>query len=85
MTAVDSNFLFPAGTFLVFALVAIAFTGVWIWSLVDALRFDDRRWIEAGQSKILWVLLLVFLGLLGSILYVVMCRPSLGRTQPLPI
>lgn len=48
-------------------------------SLVDALRFDDRRWVAAGQSKILWVLLIVFLGVLGSLLYLVMARPQVAR------
>ncbi len=85
MSDLESSFLFPAGTFLVFGVFALAFTGVWIWSLVDALRFDDRRWEAAGQSKILWVILIAVLGLLGSILYVVMARPSLRRTAPRPL
>ena len=84
MSILESNFLFPAGTFLVFGVFALVFTGVWIWSLVDALRFDDRRWEAAGQSKLLWVILIAVLGLLGSILYAVMARPSLKRTVPRP-
>ncbi len=36
--ALESSFLFPAGTFLVFALIALATAAVWIVSLVDALR-----------------------------------------------
>lgn len=67
------------GTFAVFMLIALAMTVVWVWSLVDALRIDDRRWAAAGQSKVLWVLLIVLLGLLGSILYALMARPALGR------
>ncbi|KQW47511.1 hypothetical protein ASC77_13735 [Nocardioides sp. Root1257] len=62
-----------------FVLVALVGTVLWIWSLVDALRYDDRRWDAAGQSKLLWVLLIVLLGLLGSLLYVVMPRPALRR------
>lgn len=77
--ALESSFLFPAGTFLVFALIALATTVVWILSLVDALRIDDQRWAAAGQNKLLWVLLIVLLGLLGSLLYAVMARPSLTR------
>lgn len=82
--ALESSFLFPAGTFLVFlvfGLIALATTVVWIVSLVDALRIDDRRWAAAGQSKLLWVLLIVLLGLLGSLLYAVMARPALTRAR----
>jgi hypothetical protein len=73
-----SNFL-PLGVVLVFVLVGLVFSALWIWSLVDALVIPDQRWIAAGQSKLLWVLLIVLLGLLGSLLYVVMPRPALRR------
>jgi Phospholipase_D-nuclease N-terminal len=73
-----SSFL-PLGVVLVFGLVGLVFSALWIWSLVDALVIPDQRWIAAGQSKLLWVLLIVFLGLLGSLLYVVMPRPELRR------
>jgi hypothetical protein len=63
-------------------LVAIVFSGLWIWSLVDSLVIPDQQWSVAGQSKLLWVLLIVFLGLLGSLLYVVMARPALSRAAP---
>lgn len=71
---------FPVAVFLVFALVALVTTALWIWSLVDALRITDQRWEAAGQNKLMWVVLIAVLGLLGSLLYVVMARPSLSRT-----
>ena len=55
-------------------LAALAF---WIFTLVDSLQIPDHIWQAAGQNKLLWVLLIVFLGLLGSILYMVIPRPSL--------
>jgi hypothetical protein len=61
-------------TFLVPALVLAA---IWISSLVDALRIPDQRWAAAGQNKVLWVVLIVVLGLLGSLLYVLMPRKTL--------
>ncbi|QNN51380.1 hypothetical protein [Nocardioides mesophilus] len=54
----------------------------WLLVLIQALQVPDRDWAAAGQSKILLVILMVFLGILGTILYVVIARPSLGRTSP---
>ena len=76
----ESNFL-PIGTVAVFLGVGAVVTALWIWSLVDALRISDRRWATAGQSKLLWVLLIVFLGVVGSALYVAIPRPALGRLR----
>ena len=78
----ETNFLVPSGVFVVFLLVALVLSALWVWSLVDALVIPDLQWTAAGQSKLLWVLLIVFLGLLGSLLYVVLARPSLGRAAP---
>lgn len=61
--------------YIVLVLVAAA---IWIWSLVDALRIPDQRWSAAGENKILWVILIVVLGLLGSLLYVLMPRKKMG-------
>jgi hypothetical protein len=60
-------------------LVGLAFVAFPIWCLVDALRVSDQRWAAAGENKVLWVLLIVFLCLLGSLLYVLMPRPKLKR------
>ena len=79
--------LMPGGdflaVFLVFAVVSLVCTGLWIWSLVDALRITDPQWDAAGQSKVLWVILIAVLGILGSILYVLMARPALTRPPAL--
>lgn len=62
-------------TLIVLFLVMAA---LWIWSLVDALRIPDQRWSTTGENKILWVVLIVVLGILGSILYVLIPRKRLG-------
>ena len=82
VAAGETNFLFPAGSiavFAVFLILALVTTALWLLSLVDALRIEDARWARAGQSKLLWVLLIVLLGLLGSLLYLAMARPALRR------
>jgi hypothetical protein len=65
----------PLMTLIVLLLVAAA---LWIWSLVDALRISDQRWAAAGENKVLWVILIVVLGIVGSLLYAVMPRKKLG-------
>jgi hypothetical protein len=54
----------------------------WLLVLIQALRVPDHDWAAAGQSKILWVLVMVLLGILGTILYVLIARPALARTLP---
>lgn len=43
----------------------------WLWTLVDVLKYEF-----SGQNKITWVLLILFLNVLGSILYAI-----IGRSQ----
>lgn len=63
--------------FLLIALFGFVF---WIWGLVDALRRPQSNWEAAGQNQILWVVLMIFLGFIGTILYVIIARPQLtGR------
>jgi hypothetical protein len=66
---------------LVLAL-GLAMTALWLVALVDALRIPDSVWDRAGQSKLLWVLVVVLAGVIGALLYAVMARPALGRAQP---
>ncbi|MFJ2755694.1 hypothetical protein ACIO3S_08860 [Nocardioides sp. NPDC087217] len=61
----------------VLLLVGLAVTVWWLLMLVQALRTPDSVWAAAGQSKILYVLLMIFLGWLGALLYVFIARPGL--------
>ena len=58
-------------------LIGLAITVWWLLMLVQALRTPDSVWAAAGQSKILYVLLMIFLGWLGALLYVFIARPGL--------
>jgi hypothetical protein len=58
-------------------LVWLALTVWWLVMLVQALRTPDSVWAAADQSKILYVLVMIFLGWLGALLYVVIARPRL--------
>ena len=62
-----------------FILLSLGLLVWWLVVLVEALRVPDPDWARAGQSKILWILLMVFLGVLGTVLYVFIARPAVGR------
>ena len=55
------------------SIIILTILGVvfWLWTLIDVLRYEF-----SGQNKIIWILSLLFLNLLGSILYVI-----IGRSQ----
>jgi len=59
--------LFYCGLILL-SLVGFAF---WVWMLVDVVQRKDVEFGESAgkDSKLIWVLLMVFLGILPSIIY----------------
>lgn len=52
---------------------------MWVWMLVDCLKNESSE----GNDKVIWILLMVFLGIIGSVLYYFIRRPQriqqLGR------
>ena len=66
---------------LLFGLVGIAGFAFWVWSLVDAIQRPDRDWEQAGQTKLVWILLLIFTGFLGSFIYLLVARPALEDVE----
>jgi hypothetical protein len=63
--------------FVLFLLVSLAFFAWWLVMLIEALRIPAARWSAAGQSQLLYVLLMVFLGVIGTLVYVLVPRPQL--------
>jgi heme/copper-type cytochrome/quinol oxidase subunit 2 len=63
---------------LVFGLLGF---GLWIWALVDAVQRSDADWEQAGQNKLVWVLILIFLGVIGALVYLVVARPRLEEIR----
>ncbi len=68
-------------------LIIIAFVlgtiGLWGWSLVDILGRPDHQWKAISQEKTLWLLVVLFVGLPGSIGYLLAIRPKLARVAAL--
>jgi hypothetical protein len=62
---------------LVFAVVGLALFAWWLVMLIDAVRTPTATWQAAGQEQLLHILLMVFLGVIGTIVYVVVARPKL--------
>lgn len=49
----------------------------WVLVLIEAMRTPRTDWARAEQNQLLYVLLMVFLGIIGTIVYVAVARPRL--------
>ena len=58
--------------FVVVGLVALASFGFWVWMLIHAITNKGLTDME----KLIWVLVIVFVNLLGAILYCFIGRPK---------
>ncbi|MGZ5327592.1 MAG: PLDc N-terminal domain-containing protein [Actinomycetota bacterium] len=67
----------------VFMILGIAALGVWIWALVDAIQVPDDSMYRAG-TKLVWVLVIVFLQVIGAVIYFAIGRPAKGTASPPP-
>ena len=48
-----------------------------VWGIIDAAIRPDDVWAAAGQNKIVWVLVQIFLWTLGALIYFIAIRPKL--------
>lgn len=60
---------------LLFPVVGIGLLVLWIWALVDAIRVPEDSYYNEG-NKLIWVLVIVFTGFIGAIVYLIIGRPS---------
>lgn len=65
--------------FLAFWLFALANIVVVVWALVDAIKVPDDSMYRAG-NKLIWVLVILFAGFVGAIVYFLVGRPGGGRS-----
>lgn len=50
-------------------LAAVVFI-FWLWMLIDSLkRQDDKFAIGGNNAKLIWVLVIIFTGLIGALIY----------------
>ena len=68
--------------FLTIWLFFIANVVLVVWALVDAIRVPDESMYRAG-NKLIWVLVILFAGFIGAIVYLTMGRPAgTGGSRP---
>jgi len=61
-------------------LIGLMIFAFWLWMLVDAVVSDS-----SPGEKVVWVLVIVFLGILGALIYAVMGRPAaVPRSRMVP-
>jgi O-antigen/teichoic acid export membrane protein len=67
------------GIYLIFFLGAILSSLYWLWMLVDCITKESNE----GNTKIAWLLIILFTHLLGALIYYLVRRPQrlkeLGR------
>lgn len=52
--------------------------GLMIWALVDLMSRPSSDWEQADQQQLIWALLVVFVGVIGPILYLTIGRSKLN-------
>ena len=60
--------------FLVLLVIGLALFGFWIWMLIDCCTKEPK-------NKVMWILLLVFLGWIGAIAYFFGGRPKPAKAR----
>lgn len=63
---------------LTFIGAMFALTGLWIWMLIDCIKYEK----DEGNEKLIWILLLIFLNWLGALLYFFMRRRKRISEEP---
>lgn len=65
------------GILILYLVGILAVLVLFIWGLIDCLRYPDQAWDAVGQQKIVWILVIVFVGCIGPLLYFFIPRPKL--------
>ena len=61
-------------------LVALVFLGFWLWAIFDVIATDQSR--IRNLPKLVWLLLVVFFGAIGSIAWLLLGRPEGATLSP---
>ena len=57
---------------LIMAALSIASFGIWIWMLIDCITKEPSE----GNDKLIWILVIVFTGVIGAAIYYFVRRPE---------
>ena len=67
----SGGFVIGGAIFIVVLVVGVAAFAFWIWMLVDLLQSS-----RPTNEKILWAVVMLFAGIVGSIIYLIVARGS---------
>lgn len=56
----------------IIGLVALAALAFWVWMLIDAIS----RTPSEGNTKLIWILVIVLAGIIGALIYFFVQRPK---------
>jgi hypothetical protein len=62
---------------LLLILVVVGYWGLWIWAVVDC----ATREADQGNTKVVWILIVLLVPLVGPLLYLLVRRPARLREQ----
>jgi hypothetical protein len=51
-----------------------------VTALVDLVRRPTGEWASSGHNQLVWALVVVFVWLVGPLLYLLIARPALAAT-----
>lgn len=52
-------------------------------ALIDLIRRPADAWKASGQSQLIWALIVIFVGVIGPVLYLLIARPQLEKASGL--
>jgi uncharacterized membrane protein YozB (DUF420 family) len=53
-----------------FVILAAALFVLWLWMLIDCLKRPDDKFAYGGNNvKLIWILVIIFTGLIGALIY----------------
>ena len=73
-----------AGLELLVGLIVLGSFAVFVWSLYTILTTPESTWKAAGMNQWMWLAVVIFLPLVGSVLFVANRPPSTHQRQKPP-
>ena len=67
---------------LIILLVVFGFFVLPVWGIIDAAMRPDNVWAAAQRKRCVWILVQIFLGGIGSVVYFIAIRPKLKEIDP---
>ena len=69
---------------LIVGIVTIAWMAALVWSLSVILTTPRDTWAASGMSQLMWLAVVVFMPILGSLLFAAVGRRRLGDSKKSP-